>query len=168
MPEPWPKDILKTEVKEATKRLDLAKESVAFISKLIGEVSFVVMRGNVEYKQVPLYLSGADCLMLTSDYEGSPNIIKEALACNLPIVSVDVGDVRERLEGVNPSQIVTRDPKAIGMAMAEIITSCQRSNGRKHVSKISAVVVRDKILRVYNFIIWLSLQHKKRKIGEYN
>lgn len=135
------------------KRLDIAEESVRIMRKLIGDVRFVVMRGNVEHNQVPLYLNGADCLLVTSDYEGSPDIIKEALACNLPIVSVDVGDVRERLDGVNPSRIVARDPESIGFAAAEIVTSGQRSNGRKHVGRISAEVVRGKILDVYRRVI---------------
>ena len=135
------------------KRLDIAERAVKVMKKRIGNVRFVVLRGNVEHNQVPLYLSGADCLFLTSDYEGSPDIIKEALSCNLPIVSVDVGDVKERLDGVIPSRIVARDPDAIGVAAAEIVTSGQRSNGRAQVLKISADVVRDKILGVYRRVV---------------
>lgn len=135
------------------KRLDIAERAVKAMKERIGNVRFVVLRGNVEHNQVPLYLSGADCLLLTSDHEGSPDIIKEALACNLPIVSVDVGDVRERLEGVIPSRLVARDPKAIASAAAEIIISGQRSNGRDRVAEISATGVRDKILKIYESLI---------------
>lgn len=135
------------------KRLDIAERAVKAMKGRIGDVRFVVMRGNVEHTQVPLYLSGADCLLLTSDYEGSPDIIKEALACNLPIVSVDVGDVRERLEGVISSRIVARDLNAIASAAAEIIVSGQCSNGRDRVAEISATAVRDKILKIYESLI---------------
>ena len=135
------------------KRLDIAEESIRATKGLIGDVRLVVLRGDVRHDEVPLYLNGADCLLLTSDYEGSPDIIKEALACNLPIVSVDVGDVRERLEGVIPSRIVARDPNAIASAAAEIIVSGQRSNGRDRVAEISATAVRDKILKIYESLI---------------
>ena len=135
------------------KRLDLAETSVAVMRELIGDVRLVVLRGQVPHEQMPLYLSGADCLLVTSDYEGSPDIIKEALACALPIVSVDVGDVSERLDGVRPSRIVPRDPHAIGSAAAEIVLSEQRSNGRDVVKDISATAVRDRIVEVYRRVL---------------
>jgi len=135
------------------KRLDIAERAVKAMKESIGNVRFVILRGDVSHDKVPIYLSGADCLLLTSDYEGSPDIIKEALACNLPIASVDVGDVRERLEGVIPSRIAARDPNAIASAAAEIILSGQRSNGRDRVSEISATVIRDKILKIYESLI---------------
>ncbi len=135
------------------KRLDIAERAVKAMKERIGNVRFVVLRGDVSHDKVPIYLSGADCLLLTSDYEGSPDIIKEALACNLPIISVDVGDVRKRLMGVNPSRIVARDPNAIASAAAEIIVSGQRSNGRDRVCRIASEVVRGKILDVYRKVI---------------
>ena len=55
---------------------------------------------------VPLILNASDALLVTSRYEGSPNIVKEAMACGLPVVTVPVGDVAERLAGVSPSWIV--------------------------------------------------------------
>ena len=135
------------------KRLDIAERSVDEMRECIGAVRLVVLRGDVSHNKMPVYLSGSDCLLLTSDYEGSPDIIKEALSCNLPIVSVDVGDVRERLEGVIPSRIVARDPNAIASGAAEIIVSGQRSNGRGHVAEISATAVRNKILKIYESLI---------------
>ena len=135
------------------KRLDIAEEAVKALKEKIDAVRFIVLYGDVSHDKMPIYLSGADCLLLTSDYEGSPDIIKEAMACNLPVVSVDVGDVKERLEGVIPSRIVERDPDAIASAAAEIITFEQRSNGRERVAEISATTVSDKILKIYESLI---------------
>jgi len=55
----------------------------------------------VEHELIPKYMNAADVLSLTSFSEGSPNVIKEALACNCPIVSTRVGDVEWLLENVN-------------------------------------------------------------------
>ena len=135
------------------KRLDLAESSVAVMRQRTGEVRFVMLVGDTPHQEIPMYLSGADCLLMTSDHEGSPDIIKEALACDLPIVSVDVGDVSERLEGVRPSKIVPRDPHAIGSAAADIVLSEQKSNGREVVKNISATAVRDKIVELYRRVL---------------
>jgi len=137
----------------AVKRLDLAEASVASMRELIGEVRLVVLYGDTPHDEMPFYLSGADCLLITSDYEGSPDIVKEALACGLPIVSVDVGDIAERLDGVHPSRIVACDARAIGSAAAEIVLSGQRSNGRDAIRNLSATAVRDKILEVYHRVL---------------
>jgi len=137
----------------AVKRMDLAEASVAVVRKLVGEVRFVVLRGDIDHNEMPLYHSGADCLLVTSDSEGSPDIVKEALACGLPIVSVEVGDVTERIDGVRPSRIVARDPRAIGSAAAEIVVSGERSNGREAIRELSSTVVRDKILDVYSRVL---------------
>jgi len=52
----------------------------------------------VYYTEMPWYYSAADAMILCSDSEGSPTSVKEALACNLPVVSTDVGDVRRSCE----------------------------------------------------------------------
>jgi glycosyltransferase involved in cell wall biosynthesis len=94
-------------------------------------------------------MNAADCLLLTSDWEGSPNVVKEALACNLPVVSVDVGDVRERLERVRPSVIVPRDSAEIGKAISDILKRGQRSNGRESGNVLSSETVSRRIVSLY-------------------
>lgn len=131
------------------KRLDLAKAAVQFAESLSGRIRFTVLDGNVLPSLIPLMMNGADCLLLTSDWEGSPNVVKEALACNLPVVSVDVGDVRERLEGVQPSLIVPRDAAEIGKAICEILRTNQRCNGHESEKDLSSQVISQRIVSVY-------------------
>ncbi len=143
-----------------TKGLDLVLAAVQIARQKIGPVRLVVTRSNVPPEQMPLYLNAADCLVLASCQEGSPNIIKEALACNLPIVSVDVGDVPERLSGVHPSKIVARDPYQIACALAEIVSLGQRSNGREIVQDCSETKIAATIADVYRSIAAITNNHR--------
>jgi glycosyltransferase involved in cell wall biosynthesis len=104
---------------------------------------------NVEPNRMPLFYRAADVLLCTSRYEGSPNVIKEALACNLPVVSTPVGDVSERLAGVKPSRIVPWDTNVIGSALTEILRSRQRCNGREHVTHLSLERAARQVISVY-------------------
>lgn len=98
---------------------------------------------------MPGYFHAADLLLFTSRQEGSPNAVKEALACNLPVVSVPVGDVEERLEGVKPSVVVPRDPKMLGDAIVAVLRDGRRSNGREIVSAISLEAIAERVLSIY-------------------
>jgi teichuronic acid biosynthesis glycosyltransferase TuaC len=131
------------------KRLDLARAAVQFAEALCGTIRFAVLDGNVPPNHIPSMMNAADCLLLTSDWEGSPNVVKEALACNLPVVSVDVGDVRERLERVWPSVIVPRDACEIGKAISGILKQGRRSNGRELGHDLSSEAVSQRIISVY-------------------
>ena len=131
------------------KRLDLAEEAVNIARKELPGLRLEAMRGNVPHERVPLLMAGSNCLLVTSDYEGSPDIVKEALACNLPVVSVRAGDVPERLEGVSHSYVVERDARAISAALVRVMRAGERSNGRSHVAALDADEVAAKIVAVY-------------------
>ena len=119
------------------KRLDLAEDAVEFVNTHYQRIRFVKLYGNIDPDDMPYYYNAADCLLMTSDYEGSPNVVKEALFCNCPVVSVDVGGVRDRLAGVWPSKVVKRDPAEIGEGIIEILKVGKRSNGRDMVKDLS-------------------------------
>jgi teichuronic acid biosynthesis glycosyltransferase TuaC len=106
---------------KSVKRADLARAAVHEAQRLCPDLTLFVLQG-VEPAQVPLVLSAANCLLVTSDREGSPNVVRESLACNLPVVSVPVGDVPELLAAKPESgRIVPRDPVLLGRAIAETI-----------------------------------------------
>jgi glycosyltransferase involved in cell wall biosynthesis len=135
------------------KRLDRAQAAFDIASGRRANLRLVVLNGGTDPKLVPVYLSAADCLLFTSDNEGSPNIVKEALACNLPIVSVEVGDVVERLAGVHPARIVERDPQILGEALLEVLALERRSNGRELVASIAEDKLAQDIKGVYESVL---------------
>jgi teichuronic acid biosynthesis glycosyltransferase TuaC len=135
------------------KRLDLAERSVDLLRQHIPGVRIHVLRGTTAHSDLPAYMNAADCLFVTSDFEGSPDIVKEALACDLPIVSVDVGDVRERTAEVDQVAIVERDPEAIAIAAERIIRSEKRSDGRDKIAELDSGTIRDAVIQVYQGIL---------------
>ena len=106
---------------------------------------------------VMTYMNAADCLLLTSDSEGSPNVIKEAMACNCPIVTTDVGDVWERLhdlEGcyvVPDNEIENERVKELGNAIGKVLEFGKRTEGRKRImeDKLTVEQVAKRIANIY-------------------
>jgi glycosyltransferase involved in cell wall biosynthesis len=82
--------------------------------------------------------------------------VKEAMACNLPVISVDVGDVKARLRDVWPSKIVPRDVRDIGRALAELLQKPARSNGAYAIRDLTAEKVAEKVLQLYHEALNLS------------
>ena len=58
-------------------------------------------------------MNAADVLLLTSDAEGSPMVVKEAMACNVPVVSTAVGDVADVIGGTEGCYITQPGPGAM-------------------------------------------------------
>lgn len=105
--------------------------------------------------EVPLLLGAADLLLLTSAREGSPMVLKEALACDLPVVSVRVGDAAEVLSGADGCRVVAeRDARAIAGAAAELLQRPpERSGARRRwliERGLDADAIARRVLAVYD------------------
>jgi len=92
--------------------------------------------------------NAADVLLLTSKREGSPNTVKEAMACDLPVVATDVGDVRTRLDGVANSHVAASDER-LADAVEAVLRSGERSNGRDAIRPLSTERMAERIHGVY-------------------
>lgn len=113
-----------------------------------GDVELQTVSG-IPHERVVDYMSAADALLLTSKREGSPNSVKEAMACNLPVVATDVGDVSERLDGVSPSTVAQTDEGLVDGLLAVLKTD-ERSNGREKVRReLSHDVMGTRLHEVY-------------------
>jgi len=124
----------KTKGSETVKCPRLAYDTFSLLQKRLKN-SILLEIGNESYEKMPLYLNAADVLILTSLCEGSPNIVKEAMACNLPVVSVDCGDVRDRLKNVSPGGVFNRDSQTLALQIESILANKSRSNGRVELEK---------------------------------
>jgi glycosyltransferase involved in cell wall biosynthesis len=75
--------------------------------------------------------------------------VKEALACNLPVITVDVGDVRDLLSGVEPSRIVADRVEALGDALIEVLRLDTRSDGASRAEELSERRTTDRVVEVF-------------------
>jgi len=142
---------------------DLAESATKAAQSRIGDIRLHIFDGTTPPDMMPIYLNAANCLLMTSAYEGSPNVIKEALACGLPIVSVNVGDVEQRLAGVEPSIIVKRDSQAFGNAIADIIQDRRRSNGRERVQGLDEKRIARQVREVYHLALGRAIDAPKNE-----
>jgi glycosyltransferase involved in cell wall biosynthesis len=131
------------------KQFELAVAAVEYARSGIPNVRLVVCNDALP-NEIPLWLNAADVLILTSATEGSPNVVKEAMACNLPIVSVDVGDVAEIVAGTRHCCVCGRDPRQLGTALVDVLRSLsERSDGRERSSDLDLPVIARRLLTIY-------------------
>ncbi|HMG11625.1 MAG TPA: glycosyltransferase [Gemmatimonadaceae bacterium] len=131
----------------SVKRYFLARKTISLLQQ--DQVELLTV-SNAPHEQMPLYLNAADVLLLTSRHEGSPTIIKEALACNLPIVSTDVGDVRERIGSIAGCMVCDDDrPEIIAASLRTILARDQPINGRTTVEDFDEKRLTQTVISIY-------------------
>jgi glycosyltransferase involved in cell wall biosynthesis len=103
----------------------------------------------VPHARMPDYYRAADCLLLTSKSEGSPNVVKEALACALPVVGVDAGDVQEWLVRVPGCRVVERRAEPLADAVLDVLRAGTRVDASGIIAELDERAVARRIRDVY-------------------
>jgi glycosyltransferase involved in cell wall biosynthesis len=122
---------------DPVKRPELAQAAVERLKALGVNAEFLHLRG-VSYDQVPIWLNASDVLLVTSHHEGSPTIVKEALACNLPIVSVRVGDIPQRIQEIQGCHLSAPDATELAVNLQKVQMNPGRIEARETVRSVSA------------------------------
>ena len=113
------------------KNAPLAKKAVALLQE--SQTELLELKGYTR-EEVTLLMCAADAFLMTSLTEGSPQVIKEAMACGCPIVSVDVGDVKERVEGIEGCYVAnTREPQELADLLRKAMSFEGRTKGHDRI-----------------------------------
>ncbi len=134
------------------KRYALAQQAVDVLSRRLP--TRLILGWGRPHRDILVMMHACDVLVITSLQEGSPTIVKEALACNLPIVSVVVGDVVERLQGIEGCAITADDrPEAIASALEQILRRGRRISGRDSVEQLDQRTLTDRLVAIYHSVL---------------
>lgn len=122
--------------------------------KLLSDVTLLELKG-YSREEVTRLMYAADACLMTSHTEGSPQFIKEAMACCCPVVSVDVGDVAEVMDNVDGCYLADYKAEDIAAKLRQAINFGKRTEGRKRIIDIGmdAETVTRKITEVYKTVI---------------
>lgn len=140
------------------KNYPLAREALDIVEREIdGKVNLIELKG-LSRELVKLYLNASDCALLISSSEGSPQFIKEAMACNCPIVATDVGDVNWVIGKTKGCFITSPD---IADAAEKVISAINfsklsgRTNGRDRIIslRLDTRSTAKRVMEIYESIV---------------
>jgi glycosyltransferase involved in cell wall biosynthesis len=132
----------------AVKRFPLAKAAWQQLHRLDPAVELLVVSKEPQ-DRLALYMNASNALIFPSYQEGSPNIVKQAMACNLPIVATDVGDVRQVIGNTAGCYICPPTPEEFAQAIRQLLLSPMRTRGREHVQHLAGPHVASRVIQVY-------------------
>ena len=134
------------------KRPELARKTVELLKQRGVGVELHEMRG-IPYSDVTTWINASHAMILTSLTEGSPTIVKESLACNVPVVSVDVGDVIERTTGITGCHVVGATVNDLARGLQEAVSVRNLVDGRSRMQELSIIRIAERIGDFYREIL---------------
>jgi glycosyltransferase involved in cell wall biosynthesis len=134
------------------KRHWLAKAALDLVDPSLG--AELVVAWGAPHSDIPFYMNACDALVFTSMQEGSPNVVKEALACDLPVVSVAVGDVPLRLQHIAGCELCADDrPATIARALERVLREGRRIAGRETVQALDERRLTQDVIAIYRSVL---------------
>lgn len=116
---------------------------------LIKGLGLHELTGNYSREEMCTLMNAVDVSLMTSFSEGSPQFIKETLACGCPVVSVDVGDVKDVIAGVENCYIAERNPEDIAAKLEKVLAKNERVEGSHIVDKYDLKKIANELLAIY-------------------
>jgi len=127
------------------------------LQKALGLLKFeykCLSLGSIPREDIVNYINAADVCVLTSLQEGSPVVIREAMACNRPIVSVDVGDVKQLLDDVDGCFVTRHNAVEIAESIKEAVRTKTTDARRKMIDlKLDSKGTAERIIEIYRDIL---------------
>ena len=123
------------------------------VSNQIPDMKLIELKGYTR-EQVALLMNAVDACLMTSHTEGSPQFIKEAMSCNCPVVSVNVGDVAEVIGETKGCYICSYNENEIAATLKKVFTDNVRTDGRKRIieRKLSSNEISNQLIQLYSKI----------------
>ena len=115
------------------KNVALANAALHILNR--DDINLIEMKGFTR-EQVTLLYNACDILLLPTKSEGSPQVLKEAMAYNCPIVATDVADIAFLLDGVSNSYVTSFEPADVADKIQKVIASGERTNGRERIMQL--------------------------------
>lgn len=134
------------------KRWDIVEKSIEILKQKMPDAELVLVSGK-PLEDVPAYMNACDVLLLVSDKEGSPMVVKEAMACNLPVVSVPAGDVAEMISGTAGCYLCTQDPEDVAEKLGKVLQNPRRTNGRADITHMEGGAIARRIVNLYEELL---------------
>jgi teichuronic acid biosynthesis glycosyltransferase TuaC len=134
------------------KNFPLAQASIERL-RARGISAELVVASGLPHEKVPQYINASNVIILTSFTEGSPNIVKEAMACNVPVVSTDVGDVSHLIGLTCGCAVCPNDPEALAGALEQALRHIKPTTGRTDIQHLDGSVVARQVIAIYEKIM---------------
>lgn len=144
----------------SVKRYDVIQEAIQIVRQRYNQVGIVSVYDQ-PHGIIAKYMSACDAMVLASDHEGSPMALREAMACNLPIVAVDVGDVRRLIENVEGCYLCKREPGEIAEKLMLVFEQGIRTDGARFIKQIDAAWCADQVMLLYDYILKSNQKNEK-------
>jgi len=148
--------------KRPVKRFDLVQEAIRIVQQSYDRVRLVSLIDQ-PHETVAKYMNACNVMVLASEHEGSPMALREAMACNLPIVSVDVGDVRQIIENTEGCYLCKREPSDIAEKLGLALARGSRTCGARVVRQADAAWGADQVMLLYDCVL---KSHRRQRKGE--
>lgn len=132
------------------KNFALAQKAIERLHARGMDAELVVANGLPQSK-VMQYINASNALILSSVAEGSPNVVREAMACNVPVVSTDVGDVAQVLAHTEGCSVCPHDADALAIGLEKALLHTARTTGRADTAHLSNMALVQQIIAMYEY-----------------